>query len=148
MQWILEYIASPGAVIPLLVLLVLVIYYLVSLSSSLRETVTDLRTQMRTERDNERAKKRQEGQKQQAQADQAAADAKPPGGGAPVALADKSLWRKAVPYPKTQPVSRQATQQELAKEAVAKFSQKAKGYLLPAPFIMFSSLLGVFIHYS
>jgi hypothetical protein len=39
----LDYIASPGTVIPLLLLLVLVIYYLVSLTSALREANNDLK---------------------------------------------------------------------------------------------------------
>lgn len=39
----LNYIASPGIVIPLLVLLILIIYYLVSLTSALREANTDLK---------------------------------------------------------------------------------------------------------
>lgn len=39
----LDYIASPGIVIPLLVLLILVIYYLVSLTNSLRESNNDLK---------------------------------------------------------------------------------------------------------
>jgi hypothetical protein len=40
---VLDYIASPGIVIPLLVLLVLIIYYLLSLTSSLREANNDLK---------------------------------------------------------------------------------------------------------
>ena len=40
---VLEYIASPGIVIPLLVLLVLIIYYLVSLTAALREANNDLK---------------------------------------------------------------------------------------------------------
>lgn len=40
---ILDYIASPGIVIPLLVLLILIIYYLVSLTNSLREANSDLK---------------------------------------------------------------------------------------------------------
>lgn len=39
----IEYIASPGIIIPLLVLLVLIIYYLLSLTSSLREANNDLK---------------------------------------------------------------------------------------------------------
>lgn len=39
----LAYIASPGIVIPLLVLLILIIYYLVSLTSALREANNDLK---------------------------------------------------------------------------------------------------------
>lgn len=39
----LDYIASPGIVIPLLVLLVLIIYYMISLTNSLREANNDLK---------------------------------------------------------------------------------------------------------
>ena len=40
---VLDYIASPGTVIPLLLLLILVIYYLLSLTSALREANNDLK---------------------------------------------------------------------------------------------------------
>lgn len=40
---VLDYIASPGIVIPLLVLLILIIYYLLSLSTALREANQDLK---------------------------------------------------------------------------------------------------------
>ncbi|XP_050515872.1 transmembrane channel-like protein isoform X2 [Diabrotica virgifera virgifera] len=52
----LDYIASPGIVIPLLVLLVLIIYYLMSLTNSLREANEDLKIQLRRERTEERRK--------------------------------------------------------------------------------------------
>ncbi|PNF38845.1 hypothetical protein B7P43_G10204 [Cryptotermes secundus] len=52
----MDYIASPGIVIPLLLLLVLVIYYLVSLTSALREANNDLKIQLRRERTEERRK--------------------------------------------------------------------------------------------
>ncbi|XP_021914731.1 uncharacterized protein LOC110827408 isoform X4 [Zootermopsis nevadensis] len=52
----LDYIASPGTVIPLLLLLVLVIYYLVSLTGALREANNDLKIQLRRERTEERRK--------------------------------------------------------------------------------------------
>ncbi|KAL3276260.1 hypothetical protein HHI36_020975 [Cryptolaemus montrouzieri] len=52
----LEYIASPGSIIPLLVLLILVIYYLTSLTSSLREANAELKFQLRRERTEERRK--------------------------------------------------------------------------------------------
>jgi hypothetical protein len=42
----IDYIASPGIIIPLLVLLVLVIYYLLSLTSSLREANNDLKVSL------------------------------------------------------------------------------------------------------
>lgn len=43
MQDALNYMASPGIVIPLLLLLFLVIYYLISLTNSLREANNDLK---------------------------------------------------------------------------------------------------------
>ncbi|CAG0882363.1 unnamed protein product [Darwinula stevensoni] len=52
----LDYVASPGVVIPLVVLLVLVIYYLVSLTAALRESNGDLKIQLRRERTEERRK--------------------------------------------------------------------------------------------
>nr|SVE74944.1 EOG090X00E0 [Daphnia dolichocephala] len=112
LHWILSYIASPGVVIPLLVLLILVIYYLVSLSSSLREAVTDLRTQLRRERDAERLKTRQKKAEQVAQTttDPPASDA--------AAAKIIAQWRKAVPFV---PTTTQTTlPQALAKEAVDK----------------------------
>lgn len=45
-QTALDYIASPGIVIPLLVLLVLVIYYLISLTGALREANNDLKVKI------------------------------------------------------------------------------------------------------
>ncbi|KAJ8687550.1 hypothetical protein QAD02_023344 [Eretmocerus hayati] len=53
---ILDYIASPGIVIPLLVLMTLIIYYMVSLTNSLRESNNDLKFQLRKERTEERRK--------------------------------------------------------------------------------------------
>ncbi|XP_017769171.1 PREDICTED: transmembrane channel-like protein 3 [Nicrophorus vespilloides] len=53
---ILDYIASPGIVIPLLVLLILIIYYLISLTNALREANDDLKIQLRRERTEERRK--------------------------------------------------------------------------------------------
>ncbi|VVC45319.1 TMC [Cinara cedri] len=50
------YIASPSFIIPLLLLLILVIYYLTSFTSSLREANTDLKIQLRQERTEERRK--------------------------------------------------------------------------------------------
>lgn len=43
LNFALEYIASPAIVIPLLVLLILIIYYLTSLTNSLREANNDLK---------------------------------------------------------------------------------------------------------
>ncbi|CAH1179502.1 unnamed protein product [Phaedon cochleariae] len=56
LQRVLDYIASPGIVIPLLVLLILIIYYLVSLTGALREANDDLKIQLRRERTEERRK--------------------------------------------------------------------------------------------
>ncbi|XP_046391532.1 transmembrane channel-like protein [Ischnura elegans] len=53
---VLDYVASPALVIPLLVLLVLVVAYLVSLAAALREANDDLRAQLRRERTEERRK--------------------------------------------------------------------------------------------
>lgn len=55
-QAALDYIASPAIVIPLLMVLILIIYYLVSLTSSLREANADLKIQLRRERTEERRK--------------------------------------------------------------------------------------------
>lgn len=44
----LDYIASPGIVIPLIVLMTLIIYYMVSLTGSLREANNDLKVTKRT----------------------------------------------------------------------------------------------------
>lgn len=52
----LDRIASSSTVIPMLVLLILIIYYLVSLTSALREANQDLRNQLRRERMEERRK--------------------------------------------------------------------------------------------
>ncbi|XP_043526396.1 transmembrane channel-like protein 3 [Frieseomelitta varia] len=52
----LDYIASPGIVIPLIVLMTLIIYYMVSLTGSLREANNDLKIQLRHERTEERRK--------------------------------------------------------------------------------------------
>ncbi|KAK5642603.1 hypothetical protein RI129_008770 [Pyrocoelia pectoralis] len=53
---VLEYAVSPGIVIPILVILVLIIYYLISLTNSLREANSDLKVQLRQERTEERRK--------------------------------------------------------------------------------------------
>ncbi|XP_044270134.1 transmembrane channel-like protein 2-A [Tribolium madens] len=55
-EQVLDYIASPAIVIPILLLLVLIIYYLVSLTSALREANNDLKIQLRRERTEERRK--------------------------------------------------------------------------------------------
>lgn len=52
----LDYITSPGIVIPTLVLLILVIYYLISLTGLLKESNQDLRDQLHLERTEERRK--------------------------------------------------------------------------------------------
>ncbi|XP_028033498.1 uncharacterized protein LOC114245508 [Bombyx mandarina] len=56
LNFALQYIASPAIVIPLLVLLILIIYYLISLTNSLREANNDLKIQLRRERTEERRK--------------------------------------------------------------------------------------------
>ncbi|XP_037977629.2 transmembrane channel-like protein [Plutella xylostella] len=56
LNFTLECISSPAIVIPLLVLLVLIIYYLTSLTNSLREANNDLKIQLRRERTEERRK--------------------------------------------------------------------------------------------
>ena len=112
LHWLLSYVASPGVVIPLLVLLVLVIYYLVSLSSSLRETVTDLRTQMRRERDAERMKTRQKKEMEAREAAQGPSRADQSNDQAERII---NQWRKAVPFKANQNLA-----QTLAKEAVDK----------------------------
>ena len=53
---ILDYITSPGIVIPTLVLMVLIIYYLMSLTGLLRESNNDLKNQLHHERTEERRK--------------------------------------------------------------------------------------------
>ena len=56
MDEVVRYCTSPGIVIPVLVLLVLVIYYLVSLTGLLRESNEDLKNQLHHERTEERRK--------------------------------------------------------------------------------------------
>lgn len=52
----MDIIASPSTVIPLLLLLSLIIYYLISLTGALREANQDLKNQLRRERQEERRK--------------------------------------------------------------------------------------------
>lgn len=52
----LYYIVSPAAIIPLLLLLILFIYYLISLTGALRMANQDLKTQLHKERTEERKK--------------------------------------------------------------------------------------------
>ncbi|CAN7989637.1 unnamed protein product, partial [Ixodes pacificus] len=54
MNQIIEYLTSPGVVIPLILLLILIIYYLVALTGSLRESNNDLKLQLRREKDTEK----------------------------------------------------------------------------------------------
>ena len=53
---VMDYITSPGVVIPVFVLLVLIIYYLISLTGLLRESNEDLKMQLHHERTEERRK--------------------------------------------------------------------------------------------
>ncbi|XP_069175841.1 LOW QUALITY PROTEIN: transmembrane channel-like protein [Procambarus clarkii] len=53
---VVDYISSPGVVIPAGLLLVLIIYYLLSLTAALREANSDLRDQLRHERSAEKRK--------------------------------------------------------------------------------------------
>ncbi|ROT63313.1 putative transmembrane channel-like protein 3 [Penaeus vannamei] len=53
---VVDYISSPGVVIPAGLLLVLIIYYLLSLTAALREANCDLRDQLRQERSAEKRK--------------------------------------------------------------------------------------------
>lgn len=53
---VLEYLASPAAIIPLLLLLILFIYYLISLTGALRMANQDLKQQLHKERTEERKK--------------------------------------------------------------------------------------------
>ncbi|XP_015788900.1 transmembrane channel-like protein 1 [Tetranychus urticae] len=48
---IIDYLTSPGAVIPLILLMILIIYYLMSSVGSLREANNDLKSQLRKEKD-------------------------------------------------------------------------------------------------
>ena len=48
---IIDYLTSPGAVIPLVLLMILIIYYLMSTVGSLREANNDLKSQLRKEKD-------------------------------------------------------------------------------------------------
>lgn len=52
----MEYIVSPAAIIPLLLLLILFIYYLISLTGALRMANQDLKMQLHKERTEERKK--------------------------------------------------------------------------------------------
>jgi transmembrane channel-like protein len=56
LQAALDYIASPAAIIPLLLLLILFIYYLISLTGALRMANQDLKQQLHKERTEERKK--------------------------------------------------------------------------------------------
>ncbi|KAK7078059.1 Transmembrane channel-like protein 3 [Halocaridina rubra] len=53
---VIDYISSPGVVIPAGLLLVLIIYYLLSLTAALREANSDLRDQLRQERSADKRK--------------------------------------------------------------------------------------------
>lgn len=55
-HYFLDYIVSPAAIIPLLLLLILFIYYLISLTGALRVANQDLKVQLHKERTEERKK--------------------------------------------------------------------------------------------
>ena len=48
---VLDYLTSPGAVLPLLLLLILFIYYLISTVSSLKDANKELKAQLRKDKD-------------------------------------------------------------------------------------------------
>ena len=52
---ILDYLTSPGAVLPAILLLVLFIYYLISMVSSLKESNKELKAQLRKDKDQSEA---------------------------------------------------------------------------------------------
>ncbi|XP_035437799.2 transmembrane channel-like protein isoform X1 [Spodoptera frugiperda] len=85
LSFALEYIASPAIVIPLLVLLILIIYYLTSLTNSLREANNDLKIQLRRERTEERRKMFQ------------LADTRRRGGSSSIDNTPFARWKKALP---------------------------------------------------
>ncbi|XP_045458452.1 transmembrane channel-like protein [Melitaea cinxia] len=86
LNFALEYIASPAIVIPLLVLLILIIYYLTSLTNSLREANNDLKIQLRRERTEERRKMFQ------------LADTRRRAGSSSIENTPFTRWKKALPY--------------------------------------------------
>ena len=51
MNGVVNYLTSPGAVFPILLLLVLFIYYLLSIVGSLKEANNDLKSQIRKDKD-------------------------------------------------------------------------------------------------
>ncbi|CAG9781757.1 unnamed protein product [Diatraea saccharalis] len=85
LNFALEYAASPAIVIPLLVLLILIIYYLTSLTNSLREANNDLKIQLRRERTEERRKMFQ------------LADTRRRGGSSAMDNTPFARWKKALP---------------------------------------------------
>ncbi|CAH2247433.1 jg4991 [Pararge aegeria aegeria] len=91
LKFALEYITSPATVIPLLVLLILIIYYLTSLTNSLREANNDLKIQLRRERTEERRKMFQ------------LADTRRRGGSSSIDNTPFARWKKALP---TLPISK------------------------------------------
>ncbi|XP_023937963.2 transmembrane channel-like protein [Bicyclus anynana] len=85
LNFALEYMTSPAIVIPLLVLLILIIYYLTSLTNSLREANNDLKIQLRRERTEERRKMFQ------------LADTRRRGGSSSIDNTPFARWKKALP---------------------------------------------------
>ena len=52
---VLDYLTSPGAVLPLLLLMILFIYYLLSTVSSLKDSNKELKAQLRKDKDSSEA---------------------------------------------------------------------------------------------
>uniref|UniRef100_A0AAR5QI69 TMC domain-containing protein n=1 Tax=Dendroctonus ponderosae TaxID=77166 RepID=A0AAR5QI69_DENPD len=134
----LDYIASPGIVIPLLLLLVLIIYYLVSLTGALREANNDLKTQLRRERTEERRKMFQLADRRRRGGSGESADQTP-----------FSKWKKILGnLPNTQscddtrqesddivPSQRDDYEEEEAEEEIEKVENRGKGvHILKCPF--------------
>ncbi|KAH1004101.1 hypothetical protein HUJ04_003903 [Dendroctonus ponderosae] len=141
----LDYIASPGIVIPLLLLLVLIIYYLVSLTGALREANNDLKTQLRRERTEERRKMFQLADRRRRGGSGESADQTP-----------FSKWKKILGnLPNTQscddtrqesddivPSQRDDYEEEEAEEEIEKVENRGKGvHILKCPFPVFFARL-------
>ncbi|CAL1686297.1 unnamed protein product [Lasius platythorax] len=114
-QRCLDYVASPGIIIPLIVLMTLIIYYMASLAGSLREANNDLKMQLRHERTEERRKLFKIAEKRQSVAD-----------------APLSRWKKilpALPQARTTELSRNSeiTRREDVQIAIRNSSDTTEG---------------------